>query len=46
MASIQINDKLYDQVKDRVVKAGYTKGDIKDFVEAAIQEKLMREEAG
>jgi len=38
-----IDENLMAQVRARVVKEGYKKGDIKEFIEAAIQEKLMKE---
>lgn len=43
MASVQIDDALMAQVKAKVIKPGYEKGDIKEYIETAIREKLLKE---
>jgi hypothetical protein len=43
MASVQIDDELMAQVKAKVIKPGYEKGDIKEYIETAIKERLTKE---
>jgi hypothetical protein len=38
-----IDESLMAQVKAKVVKEGYKKGDIKEYIETAIKERLMKD---